>query len=72
MGYCVYARLTFGKRIAAFRRLGFRKTPFGLAPSAVFCSSTFLLLLERFVFLYRNSKNFIYRRNDIAASFVIS
>jgi hypothetical protein len=33
--------LTFGKRIAAFRRLGFRKTPFGLSPSAVFCSSTF-------------------------------
>jgi len=27
--------------LAALRRLGFRKTLFGLAPSARFCSSTF-------------------------------
>nr|AGS52075.1 hypothetical protein [uncultured bacterium contig00024] len=38
--YCC-ATCTSGKRIDAYRRLGFRKTPFGLSPSAVFCSSTF-------------------------------
>jgi hypothetical protein len=27
--------------LAAFRRLGFRKTPVGLAPFVVFCYSTF-------------------------------
>jgi hypothetical protein len=49
-------------RFAAFRRLGFRKTPVGLTPFVVFCSTTFLRLLERFAFLYRNRKNVAYIR----------
>jgi hypothetical protein len=45
------------------RRLGLRKTPVGLAPFVVFFSATFLRLLERFAFLYRNRKNVIYSWN---------
>ena len=51
--------ITNGKRFAALRRLGLRKSPFGLSPSAGFFSATFLLLLERFAFLNRNSKNVV-------------
>jgi hypothetical protein len=50
-------------RFAALRRLGFRKTPVGLAPFVVFCSTTVLWLLERFAFLYRNRKTVAYSRN---------
>ena len=34
-------RLTNGNCSPPIRRFGFRKTPFGLTPSAVFCSTTF-------------------------------
>jgi hypothetical protein len=44
-------------------RLGFRKTPVGLTPFVAFYSSTFLRLLEHFVFLNRTRKNVIYSRD---------
>jgi hypothetical protein len=50
-------------RFAALRRLGLRKTAAGLAPFMRFFSATFLRLLERFAFLYRNRKNVAYSRN---------
>jgi hypothetical protein len=50
-------------RFAALRRLGLRKNAVGLAPFVHFCSATFLRLLERFTFLYRNRKNVAYSRN---------
>jgi hypothetical protein len=50
-------------RFAALRRLGFRKTPVGLTPFVVFCSTTVLRLLERFAFLYRNRKTVAYSQN---------
>jgi hypothetical protein len=45
------------------RRLGLRKTAVGLAPFVRFFSATFLRLLKRFAFFYRNRKNVIYNRN---------
>jgi len=48
------------KRFAAFRRLGLQKNPVGASAFLDFSSATFLLLLEHFVFLYRNSKNVVY------------
>jgi hypothetical protein len=50
-------------RFAALRRLGLRKTAAGLTPFVQFFSATFLRLLERFAFLYRNRKNVAYSRN---------
>jgi hypothetical protein len=50
-------------RITALRRLGLLKTPVGLTPFVVFCSATFLRLLKRFAFLYRNRKNVAYSHN---------
>jgi hypothetical protein len=50
-------------RFAALRRLGLRKTAVGLAPFVRFFSATFLRLLERFSFFYRNRKNVAYSRN---------
>jgi hypothetical protein len=50
-------------RFAALRRLGLRKTAVGLKPFVRFFSATFLRLLERFAFLYRNRKNVAYSRN---------
>jgi hypothetical protein len=50
-------------RFAALRRLGLRKTAAGLAPLVRFFSATFLRLLERFAFLYRNRKNVAYSQN---------
>jgi hypothetical protein len=50
-------------RFAACRRLGLRKTAVGLVPFVRFFSATFLRLLERFAFLYRNRKNVAYSRN---------
>jgi hypothetical protein len=41
---------------APLKRLGFRKYAVGLAPFVRIFSSTFLRLLEHFVFLYRNRK----------------
>jgi hypothetical protein len=42
---------------ALFGRFGFRKTPFGLSPSAVFCSTTFLQPCKTFGFAYSGCKN---------------
>jgi hypothetical protein len=53
-------RLTNGNCFAAFRRLGLQKNPVGASAFVGFSSATFLLLLEHFVFLYRNSKNVSY------------
>jgi hypothetical protein len=39
-------RITNGKRFAAFRRLGLHKTAVGASAFVLFCSATFLLLLE--------------------------
>jgi hypothetical protein len=50
-------------RFAAEWRLGLRKTAAGLAPFVRFFSATFLRLLERFAFHYRNRKNVAYSRN---------
>ena len=47
------------RRLSAAR---LHKTVFGLR-LVVFCSATFLRLLERFAFLHRNRKNVIYSRN---------
>ncbi|MCL2687553.1 MAG: hypothetical protein FWE58_03360 [Methanobrevibacter sp.] len=52
--------ITHGNSFAAFRRLGLQKIAVGLSPFVQFFSATFLLLLENFVFLYRNSKNVSY------------
>jgi len=58
---CKKRPTSHNKRLAQkclFGIFGFRKTPFGLSPSAVFCSTTFLLLLKLLRnFFYRNSKN---------------
>jgi hypothetical protein len=50
-------------RCAASRRLGFHKTPVGASAFVGFYSTTFLRLLEHFVFLYRNRKNVAYSRD---------
>jgi hypothetical protein len=61
-------------RFAACRRLGLRKNAGGLTPFVHFCSTTFLRLLERFAFLYRNRKNIAYSQNvrrNTALKFVL-
>jgi hypothetical protein len=52
---------------ALFGRFGFRKTAVGLTPFVQFYSTTFLWLLERFAFLYRNHKNVAYNRTLCAS-----
>jgi hypothetical protein len=44
-------------------RGGFRKNPVGASAFVGFYSTTFLRLLEHFVFLYRNRNNVAYNRN---------
>ena len=53
-------RITFGIRIGRRSALGFRKISVGLTPFVIFCSTTFLQLLETYGFLYRNCKNVVY------------
>jgi hypothetical protein len=56
------AKPAFNRRFT-LRRLfggsGFHKTPVGASAFVVFCSTTFLRLLETFGFLYRNRKNVV-------------
>jgi hypothetical protein len=68
-------RLTYGKRFAAWRRLGLRKIPVGASAFVVFCSATFLLLRGtlRVPFIATAKTSFTFtrcpvRRNDLAGS----
>jgi hypothetical protein len=46
--------------LSAFSALRVPQKPSRALPFVSFCSTTFLQLLENFVFLYRNSKKVIY------------